>query len=69
MQLILRKGGFSGLDSLRSTLIFLKGELTSTGLTISLFGGLEEETKFVELVSDIEMLFSKPRLVLSKGDF
>ena len=32
-------------------------------------GGLEEETKFVECVSDTEMLFIKPRPVLSKGDF
>ena len=60
---------FVGLDSLRSTLIFLEGGVTSTGLTISLLGGSEEGKKFVEWVLDIEMLSSKPRPVLSKGDF
>ena len=38
---------FLDLNSLRSTLNFLKG-VTSTSLTFSLMGGLEEETKFVE---------------------
>ena len=54
---------------LRSTLIFLGGGVTSIGLTISLLGGLEEETKFVEWVLDNEMLSTKPRPDLSMGDF
>ena len=69
MQLTLGRVGFLGLDSLRSTIIFLGGCVTSIGLTISLLGGSEEETKFVEWVSDIEMLSTKPRPVLSKEDF
>ena len=67
--LSLGRVGFLRLDSLRSTIIFLRGGVASTDLTISLLGGLEEETKFVEWVSDIEMLFAIPRPVLSKGDF
>ena len=67
--LSLGRGGFLGLDSLRSTLIFLGGGVTSTGLTIILLGGSEEETKFVECVSDPKMLSSKPRPIFSKGDF
>ena len=67
--LSLGRVGFLGLDSLRSILIFLKGGITSTSLTISLLGASEEETKFVEWVSDTEMLSSKPRPILSKGDF
>ena len=60
--------GFLGLDSLRSTLGFLGGVI-STGLTISLMRGSKEETKFVECVLGTEMLSSKPKLVLAKGDF
>ena len=45
--------GFLGLDSLRSTLVFLGG-VTSTGLTISLTRGSKEETKFMEWVLDTE---------------
>ena len=45
--LTLRGLGVIGLDFLRSTLIFLGG-VTSASLTISLTGGSEEETKFVE---------------------
>ena len=63
MQLILRNGRI-----LRLILFKIKG-VTSTGLTNSLMGGLEEEIKFVECVLGTEMLSSKPRLVLSKGDF
>ena len=62
-----------GLDSFRSTLIFLDGE-TSMGLTTSLTGGLtvslttsfakgleeDEGTKFVEWGVDKEMLSTKP---------
>ena len=40
--------GVLGLNSLRSTLIFLGGGVTYIGWTISLLGGSEEETKFVE---------------------
>ena len=61
--------GFLGLDSFRSTLIFLDDE-TSMGLTTSLTGGLtvsltisltegseeDEGTKFVEWGVDTEML-------------
>ena len=61
--LSLGRVGFLGLDFLRSTLIFL-GVLTSTGLTISFTGGLEEETKFVEWVLDTKMLSTKLRPVL-----
>ena len=61
--------GFLSLDSLRSTLIFLGGGVTSTGLTMSLWGGSEEVTMFVEWVLNTEMLSTKPRPVLSKGDF
>ena len=63
-----------GLDSFRSTLIFLGG-VTSTGLTASLTtsltGGSEEEegTKFVEWGVDTEMLSTKPNPDLSEGDF
>ena len=57
-----------GLHSLRSTLIFLRG-VTSTNLTISLTEGSEEKTKFVEWFLGPEMLSSKPKLVLFKGDF
>ena len=71
-----------GLDSFRSTLIFLDGE-TSMGLTTSLIGGLtvsltasltegseeDEGTKFVEWGADTEMLSTKPNLDLSEGDF
>ena len=60
--------GFLGIDSLRSTLVFLGG-VTSIGLIISLLGGSEEETKFVEWVLDTNMLSAKPRPILSKGDF
>ena len=70
------------LDSFRSTLIFLNGEI-SMGLTISLTGGLivslttsftkgsknDEGTKFVEWGADTEMLSTKPVLDLSEGDF
>ena len=45
--LSLEKVEFLGLDSLRSTLIFLGG-VTYIGLTTSLTRGSEEETKFVE---------------------
>ena len=67
--------GALGLDSWRSTLIFLGG-VTSTDLallikdlTTSLIGGLEEEegTKFMELGADTEMLSIKPKPVLSNG--
>ena len=61
--------GFLGLDSLRSTLIFLRGGVTFTSLTISLLEGSKKETKFVEWVSDIEMLSTKPRTNLFKGHF
>ena len=48
-----------------------KFPLNKTGLgfveSISVFE--THFTKFVELVSDIEMLSTKPRPVLSKGDF
>ena len=71
-----------GLDSFRSTLIFLDGE-TSMGLTTSLIGGLtfsltnsliegseeDEGTKCVEWGADIEMLSTKPIPDLSEGDF
>ena len=69
--------GVLGLDSWRSTLIFLGG-VTSTdlallieGLMTSLTGGLEEEegTKFVKWGADIEMLSTKPKTVLLEGDF
>ena len=43
MLLIIGMVGFLGLESLRSTLVFLGG-VTSTGLTISLIGDSEEET-------------------------
>ena len=69
MQLILRDGRIFKLRLFKTTLIFLGGGVTSTSLTISLLGGLEEETKFVEWVSDTEMLSAKPRSVLFKGDF
>ena len=60
--------GALGLDSWRSTLIFLGG-VTSTNLG-SLIEGLEEEkgTKFVEWGAGTEMLSTKPKPVLSKGD-
>ena len=71
-----------GLDSFKSTLIFLDGE-TSMGLTISLTGGLtvslttsltegskeDEGTKFVEWRVDAEMLSTKPNPDLLEGDF
>ena len=68
--------GTLGLDSWRSTLIFLGG-VTSTdlaslteGLTTSLTKGSKEEgTKFVEWGAGTEMLSTKPKPVLSKGDF
>ena len=69
--------GALSLDSWRSTLIFLGG-VTSTdlaslteSLTISLTGGLEEEegTKFVEWGAGTKMLSTKPKPVLSEGDF
>ena len=60
--------GVLGLESLRSTLIFLGG-VTSASLTISLMGGLEEETNFMEWFLEIVILSLKPRPVLSKGDF
>ena len=69
MQLILREVRIKGLDSLRSTLIFLRGGVTFTSLTISLLEGSKKETKFVEWVSDIEMLSTKPRTNLFKGHF
>ena len=62
---------------MRSTLIFLGGvtfiglaSLTK-GLIASLTGGLEEEegTKIVEWGADTEMLSTKPKSVLSDGDF
>ena len=61
---------FLVLDTLRSTLIFLRG-VTSKGLTTSLTGGLEEDegTKIVELGANTLMLSIKPNLVLSEGDF
>ena len=69
--------GALGLDSWRSTLIFLGG-VTSTnlaslteGLTAPLIRGLEEEegTKFVKWGAGTEMLSAKPKLVLFEGDF
>ena len=60
--------GVLGLDSWRSTLIFLRGE-TSTSLTTSLTGGSDEGTKLVEWFSGTEMFSTKPRPVLSMGDF
>ena len=66
--LSLEKVEFLGLDSLRSTLIFLGG-VTYIGLTTSLTRGSEEETKFVEWVLGTEVLSTKPKPVLSKGDF
>ena len=71
-----------GLNSFKSTLIFLDGE-TSTGLTTSLTGGLivslttsliegseeDERTKFVEWGADTEMLLTKPNPDLSEWDF
>ena len=71
-----------GLDSFRSTLIFLDGE-TSMGLTTSLTGGLivslttsltegseeNEGTKCVEWGTDTEMLSTKPNPNLSEWDF
>ena len=71
-----------GLDSFRSTLIFLDGE-TSMGLTTSLTGGLKvslttsitkgseenEGTKCVEWGAVTEMLSTKPIPDLSEGDF
>ena len=67
-----------GLDSFKSTLIFLDGE-TSMGLTTSLTGGLtvslttsltegleeDEGTKFVELGVETETLSTKPNPNLS----
>ena len=71
-----------GLDSFKSTLIFLDDE-TSMGLITSLIGGLtvslttsltegseeDEGTKCVEWEADTEMLSTKPILDLSEGDF
>ena len=59
-----------GLDSLRSTLIFLGG-VTSKGLTTSLIGGSEEDegTKIMELGADTLVLSTKSNPVLSEGDF
>ena len=67
-----------GLDSFRSTIIFLDGE-TSIGLTTSLTGGLtvsltegleeDEGTKCVEWGADTEMLSTKPILDLPEWDF
>ena len=68
-----------GLDSFKSTLIFLDGE-TSMGLTTSLTRGLtvsltisltegskeDEGTKFMEWGADTEMLSTKPNLDLSE---
>ena len=71
-----------GLDSFRSTLIFLNGK-TFMGLTTLLIGGLivspttsliegseeDEGTQFVEWGVDTEMLSTKPNPDFSKGDF
>ena len=71
-----------GLDSFKSTLIFLDDE-TSMSLTTSLTGGLtvslttsltegseeDEGIKCVEWGADTEMLSTKPIPDLSKGDF
>ena len=71
-----------GLDSFRSTIIFIDSE-TSIGLTTSLTGGLtvslttsltegskeDEGTKFVEWRVDAEMLSTKPNPDLLEGDF
>ena len=59
-----------GLNSFRSTLIFLDSE-TSMGLTTSLTKGSEEDegTKFVEWGADTEMLSTKPNLDLLERDF
>ena len=48
----------------------LTGGLT-TSLTTSLTGGSKEEegTKFVEWDAGTEMLSTKPKPILSKGDF
>ena len=68
-----------GLDSFKSTLIFLDGE-TYMGLTTSLTGGLivslttsltdgskeDEGTKFLEWGVDSEMLSTKPNPDLSE---
>ena len=68
--LSLEKVDSLGLDSFKSTLIFLDGE-TSMGLTTSLTEGSEEDerTKFVEWGADTEMLSIKPNPDLSEGDF
>ena len=82
VHLVLRRIGSLGLDSFRSTLIFLDGE-TYIGLTTSLTGGLtvslitsltegseeDEGTKCVEWGADTEMLLTKPIPDLSEGDF
>ena len=68
MQLILRKGGI-----FRFRLFKINSNLPKRcnfyWFEISLTEGSEEETKFVEWVLGIEMLSSKPRPVLFKGDF
>ena len=68
--LSLEKVDCLGLDSFRSTLIFLRG-VTFKGLTTSLIGGSEEDegTKIMELGVDTLMLSIKPNPVLSEGDF
>ena len=67
MQLILRKGRILRLRLFKINLGFLRR--SSTSLIISLTGGLKEETKFMKCVLGTEMLSSKSRPVLSKGDF
>ena len=61
-----------------SDLLILLGGVTSIdlaslteGLTTSLIGGSEEEegTNFMEWGVDTEMLSTKPKTVLSEGDF
>ena len=80
--LSLERVDFLGLDSFRSTLIFLDGE-TFIGLTTSLTWGLtvslktsltegseeDEGTKCVEWGADTEMHSTKPIPDLSEGDF
>ena len=72
--LSLERVGCLGLDSFRSTLIFLGGVASkglTTSLTTSLTGGSEEDegTKIVELGADTLMFSTKPNPILLEGDF
>ena len=70
--LSLERVDYLGLDSLRSTLIFLGGVTSkglTTSLTTSLTRGSEEDkrTKIVELGANTLMLSTKPNPFLSEG--